>query len=477
MNKEELVNILKVFEIDIENITPVWIGGYDKSMCHDKLSDLCESNIEKTIKGVWRWWARALVAGFLLEKPIRDLELKINKIDVFLSKLFGSNETSSKFIFKSYIREEFKKDISELKTIPRVNLLKRGDIERDKYYYKLHMNISVFNHLPSSPLTSKEIKFLVISLILSLIFDGVGKITSRGFGKFKLISNTFTINTDDEDLLNFSKEVNNLFKEIYSCNNHDRILTLLNKLINLSLKITDEFLTPILGKNTSLPHINNIEQYIEAVNVKKKSMRIEIVGQQPRININKILEKIGHLTLKSCWKDLYACLNKKGKYVLRVSGKKYHTWILGFPRKAEPPIYNCNYIKKEIEKLNLLYRTKRKYSKNKYRCSAPTGYYKLIIKNNQKMISDLRRRSMIRFTIIPSGNSYYIVMYGFLTYELKELTNDKQGRLVHISINKHGYIKITSLFTNSSQIRFINTVFNEAWSKITNLSKQLFSEY
>ncbi len=89
------------------------VGGYNARPYSVNL-DLQEGLREQSLKGIWRWWARAAVSGALGGK------LHMNKIDEKISNIFGSTNFASKISIsmQPFINQSYQQSIEQLlKTI------------------------------------------------------------------------------------------------------------------------------------------------------------------------------------------------------------------------------------------------------------------------------------------------------------------------------------------------------------------------
>ena len=395
-------NILEsdlIAEIKLSNITPIRIGGYNAKPFSHALN-LMEIPRTQSIKGLWRWWARAILAGAILHNK-GSLPKSIGDIDKEVSKLLGSTKESSKLFIQitlepnkiSYISS------SELKNIPRVELVTMG-LKRDwekriieKYYKTLSLKVTIGTRKNIEESSNDAVMFALSSLIISIIFSGIGSITTRGFGKLK-INNVESKNQKlSTEIINLDK----LLKELYQKDNEYDITKKLKDLILVSLEYASRYMS--LERRVSDIKISEIPFYPTLLlNCDPEIFRLETICISKR-NSQNILECLGRSVLKMEWK-------RKKNMPIRSSGKYLHTWVLGLPRYQELTYEEDGKRKKQL-----------------------TGY----IIDNEK---EKRRRSPLGFTILECSNGLALVMYGFLTSEFsKKLKGYNTSILKHIGVH------------------------------------------
>ncbi|MFN3805279.1 MAG: type III-B CRISPR module RAMP protein Cmr1 [Pyrobaculum sp.] len=306
--QEELLNKELVAQLKIEAITPVLIGGYDARTHH-----ACgyETLRPSSIKGVWRWWARMLVAAAVYRATGKFPD--INTADSIVSRVLGSTKTSS--LYRLVVQKEGGRDaMSEVEKqvieitskygyyagVPRVRLLKLGDPD------KALGPGSRFEVLLYRRREDKGYdRFAVCSLMLALTLGGVGKATTRGFGKFAVRCNRLVC---CDERLTYNKLVvgdvntveNNLKKAI------EAGVTEAEKLVKDDPNVNAEHDKPLFE--------TPVDGYYH-IAVVDKSFRFD----------SKALHAIGNATLKTKWEE-----DSQGK-----GPADYHTWILGLPRQTK----------------------------------------------------------------------------------------------------------------------------------------------
>jgi|Deesub1362B_J571_1020462.scaffolds.fasta_scaffold00005_7 CRISPR type III-B/RAMP module RAMP protein Cmr1 len=433
-----------LFRINVEVVTPVWIGGYDSYM-NTKLNILWDIN-EGSLKGLWRWWGRVLLGGFI------SPENGISELDNIISDLFGSTEQASKMTIRiTKIRSgHYIKLYPELKGISRVDLMMMGSARhrianKEKCLVGGRYEIECY---AISEIESYEAEFIFVSLIAALVFDGIGKHTSRGFGKLKIEKDgIFLCNK----LKSLGEEISDLLSDIYSSDSNNRIEEAINRLLNLFKEKARKY---VEHKRNGL-RLEPISSVVENI----EDLKIGFIKiYPPNTDVKYILKKIGKSTLKIHWKSNPS-----------IPGFGYHTWILGLPRSTEP-YYDPRNINIKLKKAGIEYKPKKR--KGKKMVSAPTGYW-LIKKTGEIEVG--RRKSPIRFSIIKMDNNQYaVIVYYFRSYDWIDYLDPsrkigKSGKgIVHISISAHRKRRIV----NSIKAK------NVAWrqKKIDNLIDQILDD-
>ncbi len=451
-----------VAEIRLETITPILLGGYDTRHCHRLSKDLeiYEPLRPSSIKGLWRWWARALIVA-----AISDNSVTLDKIDKMVAQFLGSSERNigcSKYsIITEIINVEKPLNISSKnKIFSKIPWIRLTGYQDKVLPPKTKCIVRIYKNRKTSRI---EDKFAVLSLIIGLIFDGLGKAISRGFGKVKITSIKYIHDHGKED------RINRLVENIYKHSRFSDVKGMeraLKKLIDEGIRAAVE----LLGKNV---HVNTIKEMplIEVPSINKGFMILKVLSCRFS-RYEDALRCIGNVTLKLYHKAL-AIYKKRSLVNFRdaleqargIRGNKFNTWILGLPRAQEPPIIEVDgsydqaeklveklkqRLKEKLEKIlkqrgfedgtlskavrefqrHIKLTVKRKGGIERIKIKIPTGYYFI---NKQGHVEKLRRRSAIRFTLVsPDHNSYYIVLYGFNTVDWKEKFSE--GILLHIGV-------------------------------------------
>ena len=189
----EVVGKYKVFEGEFNSITYYWGGDYEeKTYSYDKDHNIICHVSENEIVGRLRWFLRAVYARFC----VVDENLKGYKIaDNFLKFLGTSNPketTKSSYLFRvegvkcEKLEEEEKKKFNvNIRSRVRLVLLKYKDESEKEYHYplgKVTFSLKIFN--TTNEKNENRDLLVVGGTVLTLAYLGIGKATSRGFGRF-----------------------------------------------------------------------------------------------------------------------------------------------------------------------------------------------------------------------------------------------------------------------------------------------------
>lgn len=393
--QKDILKELTIAEIKLSNITPVRIGGYNARPYSDALG-LVEKVRTQAIKGIWRWWARAILAGALLSTQ-GMLPSTISKMNDEVSNLLGSTKESSHFFVQVEEMDYSFIALNKLQFIPRIKLLSMSSEQNkeERYYHPLRFKLTLGTRRRLTEPDKNTAMFALSSLLISLIFSGIGSITTRGFGKFRI-----SLNSKNQLLSNEINNLDKLLKELYSQNKEDDVTKKLEEIILTSLNYAINYKSPgsTVRKNVEINELPPFPALL--LKCQPRIFKLETIYISHKDPL-QVLEVIGKSTLKYEWK------RRMRQYLSsRSSGKSFHTWILGLPRYQE-----------------LL------YEKNGEKVKKLTGY----IANDKK---EIRRVSPIGFTIIQLSNkNLAIVLYGFLTNEYPRLLKGyKNLVLKHIGI-------------------------------------------
>lgn len=150
---------------------------------------------------------------------------------------------------------------------------------------------------------NKEIsKLFVNAMLLTLKLLGIGSAANRGFGRFRLVKVDYAI-----EGINGKAELSNP-KEI------------------------DDFISEMINNNVECKKDNDgqFPRFPSGQEIRLIKPVCAPIDSKKKYNVNSVegvLSAIGLATLKSTWKA--HCGNLRG------SGREYHTWVLGLPRKVK----------------------------------------------------------------------------------------------------------------------------------------------
>ncbi len=184
-----------ILRLELEGETPLFLGGYDTNFHPD------DPFRTQSLKGLWRYWLRAYIAGAMHEIgllkceegrytvcDIRDRE-SLKKLREKTEDILGGLGSASKFrIVVKEVRSETRYDRNieqRVREAPRVRLLTLGH-RRITYGTSLHAEIEVRKAPHVKHLDENEVKLAFGSLLTALSLNGLGKMGRRGFGTFSI---------------------------------------------------------------------------------------------------------------------------------------------------------------------------------------------------------------------------------------------------------------------------------------------------
>ena len=464
-----------IAEIHATNLTHAIIGGYNAKTYSDAL-ELAELPRATSIKGVWRWWFKSLLAGAMWSVRGKIEEKEINEIRRITQKVLGSPDGVSNYrlyvVVKpkekitpppanqierlrkviKYGRQRLKQELrikedkaKLLKKLvsdlvpPRIRLLALADetskevAERLSFYEPKYLNITISIYEVGknykANFKEKERRAVVGSLLIALLFQGLGAIVRRGFGSLEI--------TEIESNQQFKgelAEIENYVSSIYNAKSKSGVEKSLKSLIST---ILDDFRALLNEREKSLttgippfPVVSDDDRIFRwrtlikeiSVTENERGFLQEFLKVED-VNSMKLLSIIGKATLKASWKV------KRGKKVS--SNGKIHTWILGLPRGQE------------LEDLK-------------------TGYW--LKKDGEEELG--RRASAISFNVLKrlDAKNWLILYYGFLSQDWPI------DHLWHYSAGRKP-IKVTSIMNN--QNLDIKKIFDEAFRAVEKCLKNI----
>ncbi|MGC9020970.1 MAG: type III-B CRISPR module RAMP protein Cmr1 [Candidatus Methanodesulfokora sp.] len=197
-----------ILRLELEGETPLFLGGYDTNFHPD------DPFRTQSLKGLWRYWLRAYIAGAMHEIgllkceegrytvcDIRDREL-LKKLGEKTEDILGGLGSASKFrivVKKAWFETRYDRNVEQrIQQAPRVKLLalKKEKFSRQyhitppsrrvTYGIGLHAEIEVKKAPHVRHLDENEIKLAFGSLLTALSLNGLGKMGRRGFGTFSI---------------------------------------------------------------------------------------------------------------------------------------------------------------------------------------------------------------------------------------------------------------------------------------------------
>lgn len=179
----------KLLELEVWNVTPLLIGGYDTQAYSEDLHS--EELRTQSIKGLWRWWLRAYLAGKYFIEGYRDIEVLVRRDEGAILGSAGDGEAClSRLALRFTLTSSpLYDDAATLRGIPRIGLLTPKG-RRLNYIKSIKGRLSVWLHtFKGAKLEEDKVRTAILSLASALILAGVGKGGRRGLGclDFKIL--------------------------------------------------------------------------------------------------------------------------------------------------------------------------------------------------------------------------------------------------------------------------------------------------
>lgn len=426
-----------VAKFNLENITHARLGGYNTRVTSPGIG-FNETIRTTSIKGVWRWWLRAALAGAYCDAgQSKDWDHVAETANETLGSIDRQSRFSLKFgVGKSGPPESFSLHNGELPV--RLKLLTQGvnDLEKDSVLTvyppgSLKFNISILkrkNPKNSSVLEQSERqvainKVAVGSLCIALLLGGLGSMTRRGFGHFRL-----DMSFVSEDV----KVLNDRLRALYLNPSKENLESLRNFIAQAAIQALG--LVPGPSSKDAIPSFPSLCKNhfrAEIVSVKIPSSKDQDYSQK------FLLAKIGNAVLKNTWKINDPNNSAKSRKALQfVKGKQYETWVLGLPRHV--------YIDES-----------RQGGSKKF----PTGYL-----GTKK--EEFRRASAISiapFSKNPNGN-YRAVVYGFRSTDWPDIEHYSYRKVPPYSTRKD--VIPSRVFKDGRKTDEISKAFDLAFRRI-----------
>jgi len=209
-------NMKLIFNAELKNDTPVFLGGYDTLYARDGISEGLRS---QSLKGLMRYWMRVYFAtqGYNLE------EINEQTNSILGGKIKDGKELlTSKIKISCHIIED--------------DNYKEG---KRKSAGKLKSDISLYD--VNGDLNDRDKRLVIGSLITGIILSGIGKMSRRGFGCFSMEI------IKEEGTIVFREKV----KKVFSSDKLDDKITNIKEII----KQTKECI-PKRNYNNDLPPIH-----------------------------------------------------------------------------------------------------------------------------------------------------------------------------------------------------------------------------
>ncbi|MEM1632253.1 MAG: type III-B CRISPR module RAMP protein Cmr1 [Thermofilum sp.] len=381
-----------VCSLELRAVTPLLIGGYDTFTSHGDLGR--EGLRPLSVKGVWRWWARVLVSAAIHRRFGKFPSLE--GADRVVAKVLGTTRgraSSSKYQIVVTELDATSVSLGRYREVARLKLLELGGRRRVSSDIILgrgsRFRIGLYRQANTSP---SEDAFAVASLLLALTFGGVGKATSRGFGKLAPIQLSCDM-----------AEVRGIFNDLKRLSDGGRVLSGTRLQTDLVIEIVKRIMNSCVG--LAAPLVEGAEsaaryEYPLIETPEEGYYRVLVANRLFSEDLDA-LQAIGRATLKLYWKALGFV--KKGdsprnavRRAWSLTGEAYHTWILGLPRGQKPEE------------------------------GRRTGYWAEMGKRDPERI---RRRSPVIFVPmeISIGSRYYVIVLGFKTFDWSKVVLSRWG--------------------------------------------------
>jgi len=288
------------------------LGGYDTRFHED------DPLRTQSIKGLWRYWLRAYIAGALYEAgKLKCKKECTSEICEKTGNILGSLNSASKFrliIDRVSFGEERLKDISGAQ---RIRLLRLGKLEKISDRKNLYAEIRIEKSPHIEKIDENERKLAIGSLLTALSLNGIGKGGRRGLGTFSIEIDGFEGKFLKDNKINY-----NMLKELIN-------ETLDSARLYLNLGIERVYEIPPLDCISRVKiDLSDIDESISLFD-KKKVPVFTIIKAEP-----KTKEEIEKMLI-----ELQGFFHRHGGPKIT---KKKLAWFLGLPRKQRKASYISN---------------------------------------------------------------------------------------------------------------------------------------
>ncbi|MEM1523121.1 MAG: type III-B CRISPR module RAMP protein Cmr1, partial [Thermofilaceae archaeon] len=427
-----------------------------------------------SIKGVWRWWARIFVSAAICRKFQYTSFVDLEGADAVVARILGTTRGEASSSKYQLIIEDLQVryiELSNYKEVARVKLLGLGrrDIIGDRVVEPgSTFSVDLYKLRKAS---EAEDAFAISSLLVALTFGGIGKATSRGFGKLAVTQ----VNCNIGSVKELYSELEKLNKsEILKETFHEKAEKIIEKIFESCINLASPLVENV---NVSAQH-----RYPLIETPVSNYYRVRVPNLLFDGDVD-VLEAIGKTTLKLNWK-------KSLGMNIRSSGRNIDTWILGLPRSQTPRfkepanlaalvdlekklkeglenqlktvklsrgIVGCENADKILRKIRKIERDEER------RYEVPTGYFNCC----KKYDALVRRRSPIIFVPIKLSNGeykgkYYVAIIGFITADWDRVS------LIHLGFNWNypHYFKVTF---RPTQLNDVKRAFNTALDNVVKM--------
>lgn len=355
-----------LLDAQLVNYTPVMLGDYDTYHFRERLGGGYEpvaGLYAQAIRGKARWLARVVLASLhgcsfnsyyevetqcarvllSLGDSKRKEEVHVGLIELLFGTL-SSTQLSSPFILSVKVERLSAKGWrsrygrNALNRYGKLLTMGRGSSKKEKLrpheqgsiglrleireapYASRLLDAARLGDTPLSDLYWRLAAFYAGMVITAPFLLGLGKASTRGFGRFK--AEVYRIHDGLKSGSKLKELVDNL-SSLYNVKNSDEATRLLHELLNMLIKLAED----ATGMQRDKPGIGMIPRLINAIKPPSeiRHVRATVVKTRASDPVDA-LEFIAAAVLKQTWKQ-YS----------KISGVNYHTWPLGLPRGSDIP--------------------------------------------------------------------------------------------------------------------------------------------
>ncbi|WP_291765810.1 RAMP superfamily CRISPR-associated protein, partial [Caldivirga sp. UBA161] len=395
---------MEYVELNLSLSTPFLPGSADANKV-----DLDWPLRPSEVKGIWRWWARALVAGVLFNKGLlhgktdryivkytsREEALCISRITgIHLGLGYAGKDGAKSSCFKIIINPNTQQSPQQINPslanqLQRIKLLLRG--KSVEYFSNASIKLKINNNIPCN-LGEASIEASISALALAFKYSCFGKGGRRGLGCFNITSHgqySRIFLMSDQELINTA--VDNVSKVVdYALEQGE-----CNKLKKKNVSNCELPPMPVISKNLN---------YINCIDHKEAS---DIAGMKSLSPYNLFTVKGDNLL--SVLHNFFLRTNRIRKIPNDELSTTFNAWILGLPRAQ-----------------------KRRRNAQK---RTSTGY---LISGNIN-----RRASPIIIAI--HNNEAYISVFTSADWPRELIWRGSHGKPINVNVNESRIIEATSI--------------------------------
>jgi len=322
-----------ILEIHLDLKTPLFAGSWEPNIVDEEFPLR-----PQTIKGWWRWWARAYAAGALFDSGLLrdDSKQAFNEVSELVglkaglgyADPLGRNSTASVYVLDvtsigdntpiNKVRAKTTKGYDMKPPLQRITLLTRGKPPKLLQYIDtetISFKIAIFLRKQSE---NVGLKAGLGALLTALILSGFGKGGRRGLGCVDIRE----IRTKEGSLIKQFEHIN--------ASDVNSVSMLINETKNAYRTLVEKGISYPTSSSPSVPPLQLISNRI----VSRSNLR---VFQLYSLEGEKTLENLH---------NFFASTKRKSVLGEDPFRKEYIGWILGLPREQK----DTGYIVKDIER-------------------------------------------------------------------------------------------------------------------------------